>query len=148
MENLPKSEILKSDISDMFSSYLKDLTQSCESEIEKQLLLCFVKYIFKDIYFSGPYTIYAGIQNARDFNDWKFTSISQIYDCQERIHMSIDKLNELKSKGYKEYTSDLVKSVGIILKMSMIFQIHIVSINLCRSIISNWRNFIDSILHF
>lgn len=101
---------LKQEIINDVKSFMDRLLALCESEIEKQFLLYFIKYIYRDIY-TDP--LLAGQVNSLKFEDWKIVSIELIYDYIDWIGLQDSEIQKLKEKGYRDYSSDLIKTIGI-----------------------------------
>lgn len=112
MGNNYKSDVLKEDILNEFRTFMDDLLSICESEIERQFLLFFIKYIFKDIYSLTPFSP-TGFMDKDSFDEWCITSIKRIWEEVDRSKLSQEEINEYLDKGYNFHELSLVKTIGI-----------------------------------
>jgi len=106
-----RSIIIKEKILALFDHYVESLLNICESEIEKQLFLLFLQYVFEDIY--GNEKSLNPIRTVVAFEDWRFTSIKKIYDRIDCFGVQNFEIDEFLKRGYAFWENYLVKAIGV-----------------------------------
>lgn len=109
METSQKVANIQIETLKLVASYIEDMVNLCESEIEKLFLSNLIHYLFESKFQIRPTLYFSGAQN----HNWDFRDFSRVIDCKDGPFFEEAEIMEFQKKGYSLCGCDFVKTIGI-----------------------------------